>query len=110
MQSCDEVRADQNTAAAQRSCQPQYGVRLPEKSRLLCQGDDVYFHFVAKHLLGGWSVNLMCAALGVSGIGLYTWLVGPLSQRSLSGKSLTSPGITRLLCQRPHLWIMASVA
>src|SRR5207247_8374872 len=49
--------------------------------RLLREGPDVMFGFVAKHR-GIWPVAYLCEALGVSRSGFYAWLMRSRSARS----------------------------
>src|SRR5207244_4066589 len=91
----NEARAGRDRAAAPRSCQAQGRTRHPKKSRrLLREGPDVMFSFVAKHR-GMWPVAFLCEALGVSRSGFYAWLTRGPSARSrrdevLSAKIRTS--------------------
>jgi hypothetical protein len=55
---------------------------IPKKSaRLLCEGTQVRFGFIAKHR-GIWSTRWMCGMLDVSHGGFYGWLSRPVSERA----------------------------
>src|SRR6185295_8524846 len=78
----DEAGAGRDRAAAPRSAEAEGGTRHPKKSRrLLREGPDVMFGFVAKHR-GIWPVAFLCEALGVSRSGFYAWLTRRPSARS----------------------------
>jgi transposase-like protein len=55
--------------------------RDKKSRRLLCEGPDVMFGFVAKHR-GIWPAAFLCEALGVSRSGFYAWLSRGPSARS----------------------------
>ena len=64
--------------------------RHPKKSRrLLREGPDVMFGFVAKHR-GIWPVAFLCEALGVSRSGFYAWLTRGPSARSRRDEVLSA--------------------
>ena len=64
--------------------------RHPKKSRrLLREGPDMIFGFVAKHR-GIWPVAFLCEALGVSRSGFYAWLTRRPSARSRRDEVLSA--------------------
>src|SRR5260370_12126165 len=61
------------------------------KPRLLREGIDVKFGFIAKHR-GIWPAGWLCEALGVSRGGVYAWLTRPRSQRNRTDEELGAKG------------------
>ena len=57
--------------------------------RLLREGIDVKFSFIAKHR-GIWPAGWLCEALGVSRGGFYAWLTRPRSRRSQNNEELSA--------------------
>src|SRR5439155_21367177 len=84
------ARSDEAGAAGDRASQArgrQAQGRARHILKLLREGIDVKFGFIAKHR-GIWPVGWLCEALGVSRGGFYAWLTRPRSQRSRSDEEL----------------------
>lgn len=100
-----EARAVGDWAAAPRSGQAESRKRHPKKSRrLLREGLDMKFTFIAKHR-GIWPVAWICGALDVSRSGFHAWLTRAPSQRSRDDEEIGArirPAISAAIAPMAH--------
>src|SRR5690606_38715611 len=88
-QAAQERQPGRERAAAPRAGAGEDGTRHPKKgARLLREGPDVKFGFIAKHR-AVWPVRVLCSVLEVSASGFYEWLGRRPSRRTVANDRLT---------------------